>query len=284
MIYISSSCISAKKIKDAVLALVQNGLYHIELSGGTDYYTGLQDDLIELKEKFDIHYIVHNYFPPPKQHFVLNLASLDDTIYYNSINHYIQAIELSKKIQSPCLGLHAGFLIDIHKDEIGKKIHYKPIFNKEKAINRFIEAYQILKDIAGDLDLYIENNVFSFSNKQTYKENPFFLTCSEEYLELKKYINFKLLLDVAHLKVSAFTHQLSFIEEFQKLSCVSDYWHLSGNDGKSDQNKALSADTLLQSALNQCSIENLNIVTLETYEELKLIHTDHNFISKCLER
>ena len=66
MIYVSSSCVRADKIKDSVLTLVENGFRNIELSGGTNYYDGFDQDLLELKEKFDINFQCHNYFPPPK--------------------------------------------------------------------------------------------------------------------------------------------------------------------------------------------------------------------------
>jgi len=278
MIYISSTCIPSKNIKEAVLKLVQSGFFNIELSGGTDYYDGLQNDLIKLKEKYNINYIVHNYFPPPKKHFVLNLASLNDTVFYNSLNHCIQAIELAKAIHASYYGIHAGFLIDIHHSEIGKQLSKRSLFDKEKAIYRFVEAYRMLTDISGDLRVYIENNVFSYSNKQTYNVNPFLLTNSDEYFELKKIFDFRFLLDVAHLKVSSFTHEIDFIQEFQILSVVSDYWHLSGNNGRWDQNKSINEDHILLSTVNNCLFP--NTITLEINEELETIKADYKYIEK----
>ena len=75
MIYISSSCVKNTKIKDSVEELATNGFKNIELSGGTEYYDNFENDLLELKDKYNLNYRCHNYFPPPKKHFVLNLAS-----------------------------------------------------------------------------------------------------------------------------------------------------------------------------------------------------------------
>ena len=77
MIYISTACVRHKKISDSVKELAENGFLNIELSGGTDYYEGYIDDLLELQKKYKLNYICHNYFPPPKEHFVLakNIAS-----------------------------------------------------------------------------------------------------------------------------------------------------------------------------------------------------------------
>ena len=94
MIYVSSSCVQHKKIKDSVLDLVSNGFKNIELSGGTEYYDGFEYELLELKDKYSLNYICHNYFPPPKEHFVLNLASQDHEVYTKTLNHLKQAIVL----------------------------------------------------------------------------------------------------------------------------------------------------------------------------------------------
>ena len=44
MIFISTSCVKAKKIKESVKMLVDKGFKNIELSGGTEYYDDLQKD------------------------------------------------------------------------------------------------------------------------------------------------------------------------------------------------------------------------------------------------
>lgn len=51
MIYISSSCVKNKTIKESVQELVDSGFKNIELSGGTEYYDGFEDDLLKLKKK-----------------------------------------------------------------------------------------------------------------------------------------------------------------------------------------------------------------------------------------
>ena len=96
MIYVSSSCVKHNKIKDSVQDLVNNGFRNIELSGGTEYYDGFIDDLIALKKEYSLNYMCHNYFPPPKEPFILNLASLDDDIYARSLNHFKKTIKFLK--------------------------------------------------------------------------------------------------------------------------------------------------------------------------------------------
>ena len=147
MIYISSSCIKSKRIGDAVKLLAKAGFSNIELSGGTNYYSGYIDHLIELKKEYNLSYIIHNYFPPPQKHMVINLASLNNDVYRKSIEHVNRAIELAKKLDIDKIGVHAGFLIDPSINELGKPFASKSLFNKKHAIQRFCDAVKILKMI-----------------------------------------------------------------------------------------------------------------------------------------
>jgi len=218
MIYISSSCVKHKKIKDSIIELVNNGYKNIELSGGTEYYEGFIDDLLELKEKFNLNYLCHNYFPPPTEHFVLNLTSLNDNIYEKSLAHIYKTIELSKNLGALKYGFHAGFFIDIQVTEIGKKLSRNNLFNKNKSIERFCNAFKEIEKQAGEVKLYVENNVYSKSNALTYNgERVLMLTEYEEYEELEKKINLNLLLDIAHLKVSSQTLGLDFTDQLTKM-------------------------------------------------------------------
>ena len=112
MIYVSSSCVKKKRIDDVIKHLADAGIKNIELSGGTDYYDGIEDDLKSLKDVYDLNYACHAYFPPHKKPFVINLASCNDKIYQQSINHYVDCIDMLKRIGCNILSIHAGFLIE----------------------------------------------------------------------------------------------------------------------------------------------------------------------------
>lgn len=283
MIYVSSSCVKHNKIKDSVQELVDNGFKNIELSGGTQYYDGFEDDLLELKNKYTLNYICHNYFPPPKKHFVLNLASLNENIYTNSFEHIKKAIKLSKKLGAKKLGFHAGFFIDIKVSEIGKKISKASLYDKNKAIQKFCKGFNELKQFAGDLNLYIENNVFSSTNYQTYKgENFFMLTNSYDYNKLKEEINLNLLLDVAHLKVSSRTLGLNFESELSTMLKNSNYIHISDNDGLHDLNNSLTKDSELINLLKNTDLTNKDF-TLEIYDSINKIQDTYEILYEVIQ-
>jgi len=272
MIYISTACVKHNSIKDSVLELVQQGYKNIELTGGTKYYDGYENDLLELKEKYNLNYLLHNYFPPPKKHFILNIASLNDDLYQKSIEHCLSAVALCKLLGSKKFAIHAGFLIDFTPEEAGKKITLRKVNNRKEAIERFSRAWEIIVEAAGDdVTLYIENNVHSQTNYKTYEGiNPFLMTDYDGYLELMEKINFTVLLDLAHLKVSCHSLNLNFVSQSRQLMQETDYFHLSGNDGLHDQNYGITHDMDIIRFLENCDFFGKTF-TLEVYNGLDSI-------------
>ncbi|PHR53354.1 MAG: xylose isomerase [Arcobacter sp.] len=282
MIYISSACVKHKKIKDSVQDLVDNGFKNIELSGGTEYYEGFDNDLLELKDKYNLNYVCHNYFPPPQEHLVLNLASLNDDIYQKTFEHLKKAIVLSERLGGKKFGFHAGFFLDIKVSEIGKKISKNNLFDKKEAFNRFCKGFKSLQQFSNNVELYIENNVFSSTNAKTYKhENIFMLTNYIEYKNLKNKIDFNLLLDVAHLKVSSKTLGLNFEQELIGMINDSNYIHISDNDALHDLNNCLRNDSSLVELLKDQELKNKDF-TLEIYDGMKSIKDTHSILQDIL--
>lgn len=277
MIYISSACVKFNKISESINFLAKHGFKNIELSGGTEFYDNIEKDLLELKNKYNLSYFIHNYFPPPENHFVLNLASLDDEIFNKTINHFTKAINLAKKIKAKKIGLHAGYFIDPSINELGKNFSTLKKINKSKAIKRFCLGYNRLKNLTDKIDIYIENNVISEKNFNVYNDNPFMLTNYNEYIDLKEKIDFPLILDIAHLKVSCNTLKLNFNKEFELFINKSDYLHISDNNGKQDQNKSLSGNSKIFNLLKKINL-NKKIITLEIYDNINKIRESYNLL------
>ena len=282
MIYISTSCVKNTKIKDSVQELAENDFQNIELSGGTEYYENFENDLLELKDKYSLNYRCHNYFPPPKKPFVLNLASLNDETFQMSFDHLEKVIALSNRLGADKFAFHAGFFIDIRLSEIGKKLSRDNLFDKKEAVERFCNAYDVIKRKAKNVSLFIENNVFSKTNADTYDgENPFMMTNFDEYKSLKEKINFNLLLDIAHLKVSSKTLRLDWEEEFENMMSVSSYIHVSENDGFHDLNNQLTKSSSLLAMLEQSDTKNKDF-TLEIYDGMDAIKKSYKVLSEVV--
>ncbi|MBG15668.1 MAG: hypothetical protein CL853_04875 [Crocinitomicaceae bacterium] len=280
MIYISTSCIKKSKIADAVLELIKNGFQNIELSGGTKYYDGWLEELMDLKGKYNLNYLVHNYFPPPKDAFVFNLASLDNEIASKSIQHAKKAIDTASILEAKKVGFHAGFLINIPVNQIGKKIKAQDLYNKELSLKTFIENYHeiLLYCTKKNIKLYLENNVLSKENLKNFKTNPFFLVKSQEISFFKNHLkSFNYIFDYAHSYVSSTSLKLNESIEFDNFINQTDYLHISDNDGYSDLNNSIKKGSPIYKHL----CENPPIdktVTLEIYEDISQIKKTYNWL------
>lgn len=275
MIFISSACVKADTIKDAVKTLCDAGFTRIELSGGTHYYDDYAADLIDLQKRYGLTYICHNYFPPAPQPFVLNLASLDDKVFERTYKHLEMLIDFSRQVQAPRAGFHAGFFLDMDAHEVGDRLRRRDLYAREACIERFCEAVKRLVQCAGDVELYVENNVVSQGNLESFcGENMFMLTSYDDVVELQKRIDYKLLLDVAHLQVSARSLGLDFASQLKALMPLSDYVHCSDNDGLSDQNRPLARDSLLFRSLQGYCLRD-KTVTLEIYDTIDALKNSY---------
>ncbi len=282
MIFVSASYVKHDKLKDLLEEFALNGFKNIELSGGTRYYERYKEDLMKLKHKYNLNYLLHNCFLPPKNDLVLNLASLNDETYKNTLLHYENAISLSRVLGAKKFSFHAGYFIDLSVEELNKKIKLRELYDSEQAIKRFCEGYNFLKEKAGDIELYIENNVLSDSNAKIFKgQNPFMFTDYKGYEELKSFIDFKLLLDVAHLNVSTNSLNIDFNEQLDMMIPISDYIHLSDNDGLHDQNRCLSNDSAILNILKNYNFSNKTL-TIETRGSISDIKKSQLVVKKAL--
>lgn len=237
MIFVSTGGVKNKTAYDEGIELINSGVPAIELSGGM-HMEGLMTKLKTLKSYAELR--LHNYFPPPSVPFVFNLASKQNDVARKSIDHVIQAINISSELEIPFYSFHAGFLLDPAPSELGKKIQKRNVYNREESMELFLTRVNGLSEIARSkgVGLLVENNVLSRNNYMEFKSNPLLMVCMDEcrYVMENTPKNVNLLLDVAHLKVSANT--LNF-DPVKFLDCCASWiksYHLSDNDGKRDSN------------------------------------------------
>ena len=273
MIYVSSSCIKKNRISEVIRQMAEAGVRNIELSGGTDYYEGIEQDLKALKEMYQLQYACHAYFPPPKNPFVVNLASCNDEIYRRSIEHYNNCIELLKRINCDVLSVHAGFLVEISTEEIGRKVKRTVIYNENEAYSRFCYAYEgIAKRCRKEnIRLYLENNVLSRENYEEFgQHNYFMMTDYRSIMRMKEQIDFNLLLDLGHLYVSSNTLELNYEQECSLLKEYVRWLHISENNGICDEHRPLKKDSTILNQFYNLYQGTLN-VTLEITGETEAI-------------
>lgn len=262
MIFVSTGGQRNKTATETALDYYSHGIANVELSGGV-FSPTYESDLLALPG--DMVLQVHNYFPPTAQPFVFNLASCDPATAESSLKHAREAIRLAVVIRRPVFSFHAGFRIDPRVSELGKELAPRRLVDRSKALKLFSERIALLADEAkhAGVELLIENNVLSAGNLTTYGEDPLLLTQPEEISEFMERApaNVALLLDVAHLKVSAKTFGFDLSQAHEQLKPWIRAYHLSDNDGTADSNDPVTEASWFWEYL----IRGLDYYSLEVY-------------------
>lgn len=281
-IYVSSACISESDLWSNLASLSDAGFKAIELTGGIAYQADVVPSITDYLSVPGRSFQFHNYSPCPEEHFVLNLASLDQDTYNRSLSHAQRTLGLTRQLGLSRYAVHAGFYIPVRTQELGKRISKRELYDRDKCMQKFVDTLKQLYQEYPD-ELYIENNVVSAANYEEYNENPFMLTCAKEYFELKEQLPaMKLLLDLAHLKVSCKTLGLDFPEEARILCQETDYIHISDNDGYADTNQGVIPGSDMADLLGELPLAS-KVVTLEVYSGLQDVNTTYQIIQSFTE-
>lgn len=261
MVYVSTGYIRNMSAAQYALSLYSSGIKNIELSGG-----GHSDDyLSELRQlPSDLEFQIHNYYPPPSKPFVLNLASGDSEIARRSIAHIKTAMQVVREFKLSSYSLHAGFLIDPSPSSLGGILESSCIMSRDEGLSNFFSNIELcLNDLPDGSVLLIENNVLNKKTLHHYGTNPLLLVDPYEIIEFLSKLpsNVRLLLDVAHLKVSASTLGFDLHEAHKLLTPFIGAYHLSENDGSVDSNDKVMETSWFWEGL----VPDLAHYTLEVY-------------------
>jgi sugar phosphate isomerase/epimerase len=228
---------------DWIIDVVRENGWWLEFSSGLPYRDGMEEIFLNANcVRF-----AHNYFPAPKDPFVLNLASLNPAISKRSREHCEYVLRLTSKVGSPFYSLHAGFCLDPDPKELGHQLKLVMDHPREDHFSSFIGELEHLSAIAGKLGvkIVIENNVIAKRNLLLDGRNPLLGASAAELLRILESVegkNLGLLIDTGHLKVSAKTLGLNLTDEIEKLRGHVIAFHHSDNDGIEDTNFPISDD------------------------------------------
>jgi len=276
MIFISSCYIKKNKISDILKNSFINNIENLEITAGTNFYQNINDDLTKYLKKKKINFRFHNYFPPPKKHFFINLASNNDKIRSASIEITKKIIDTSCRFNSKIVGIHAGFLYDINPTN--KKPVSRNILDLNEGIKLFTKSYLKIKKYADKkkIKLYLENNVLDKYNFKFFNNKiPLLLLTYNDYLFFKKKLNINILLDVGHLKVTCKTLKLDFEKQLLDLSNNTDYLHLSDNDGIKDSNSEIKTNSKMYKYMKKIKNfkkKNLTVEVIGLNQSLKTLN------------
>lgn len=273
--YVSSLAFLGKSIQEVDQLAFTNGL-KIEFSSTFVPQKSLIKDYYSLK----VERLPHNYFPPPIDPFVLNLASRNEVNRKRSIRHCISGLQLAKNSGGKYFSAHAGFCIEPRPEELGTKIIQGEIEDRELNWNLFVQSCNIIEKRACEMNMVflIENNVLAPFNVRRDKRVPFLCVDPNEIKKLFETINsnnFGFLLDTAHLKVSANTLSFDLNEALDLISPYIFYIHHSDNNGLEDTNNPIYDDYWFlpkmfkfQEVIHVLEVRDQNIENIKRQQEL----------------
>ena len=270
MVYVSTSCLKnptnvIKVLQEYEKANIEN----VELGSVHTFFN------VKKLKQFNLNFIIHSYFPPPKTKLIFNLASQNKNILKRSIKLAQDAINLCCEIESPLYTFHAGFTVDPQK--LGVRFSQKNMVKKETSLKTFVESVNHVIDYAKNrgIKIAMEPNVVQKFNLTNNKNELLLFADLDEIKQFSKIFKNKdvgILLDLGHTAVTS--HWLNFDKNKFVKSCLNKTFavHVSNNNGKQDQHKSLTKNCWQTSQLKL--FKNIPI-TLETMN-LDINKIQHN--------
>lgn len=249
-VFVSTGSLSGRPA-ESVGRLLEDEVEFIELSGGVPHL-GLEQSIKDLSDR--AHLQLHNYFPPADPPFVFNLASRNDAIRSRTLQAMQRAIEFSAELGAERYSMHAGFLVDPPMSFLGNTWKSLERTDVHEAESIFAGSVTELRELANALGirLLIENNVLTVGTRDQCGDDVLLMTTQDQITTVMEQIpeDVGLLLDVAHLKVTAMTMGVEPLEALRDLSTYTKGYHLSDNDGRSDSNGPVTAESWFWPALD----------------------------------
>lgn len=266
-------------ISDTLILMIERNVKNIEIASFHPYEKYLEELLKEYSKKINL--LIHNFTPPDKENFIINLSSRHSGIRKKTSDFIKNGIILTKELGADYFSFHAGFRVDWipHK----YIYRYQSQTTNKKAMDIFIEEIDDILDIAEEEKIHIgiENHCSIKENRDNlilYDINDWqklFNELSSNYLHLH--------LDLGHLKVSASENNFNkdtFIKRFgNKVMGM----HIHDNVGiKMDSHSPFKIDDFWLTNSHFKQLKNLKYSILETitWGDMNLINNMINGLEK----
>lgn len=245
-VYISTGAFKTRELAPILQSCLEHGIHDLELSSGTQFQEGLRDVVLRYHRE-PMRYLVHNYFPPHRDPFVLNLAATQEATLRRSREHCQAAIALAAEVGAPFYSVHAGAAMHARPEDLGRPQTHLVHQEVDKAYEIFVESAAMLARCAASkgLGLLIENHVVAPFNLIEGENRFLFASTAKDILRFIADVGepaLGILLDVGHLKVTAASLGFDARRLIEEVAPHIRAFHLSDNDGKSDQNLAFGAE------------------------------------------
>ena len=233
-VFASTACLDANRsLWDLLDDYQEVGIDAVEL--GTARLDTCERLADRLRER-PLSYALHNYFPPPADPFVLNLASGDAEVGARSVAFVASSLELASELGAPFYAVHGGFAADpVDRGPAGLSFPGEPPAPEavDEATHRYQERLGLLAGRASELGvlLLVENNVCTRENRGKLLHQT-----TEDLRDLADAVpGIGLLVDTGHLNVTATTFGFDRERFVRMLAPCIGCFHVHDNDGSVDR-------------------------------------------------
>ena len=279
-IYTSTVCLAnTEPVLERIKRYQAYGINAIELGGGVS----VDSESLEKLPSLGLNLLLHNYFPPAKDSFYLNLSSPDKIIYQRSIDYILENIQRSGDWGAKLYSFHAGFITDpVGANEKGLIFSTPPATHTETeaAIERFAQSLIpiIQKAILHNVTVAIENNVCRSEHR-----GRLILQTAEEFLDLFQRVSdpkLGVLIDTGHVDITAQTFNFEAKQFIETLRPFIKAFHISQNDGHTDLALPLDASNPVLQILKTFDVP---IVNEAHFEHIDSLATHFHWLKQELE-
>jgi sugar phosphate isomerase/epimerase len=265
-VFISSAAFKGSTCREVVSALRANGFHHIELTAGLPLAKESLPYLVDASEGGSS-FLVHNYFPQPEVPFVLNLASDDEETLRLSLSLCKTAIEICRDLKAPFYSVHSGFCFHAEPTDLGKEQSQLRGIPRQRAEEIFLASLDQLVQFGSRLGIRvaIENNVVTQRNA-VENGSRYLGVYARELNRISEQTGVKILLDVAHVKVTAKSLGFSAAEFIYEVAPNVEAVHLSDNNGEGDTNDPITEGAWFWEPLTSSGLASVPWV-LEVYNQ-----------------
>lgn len=273
--YISSTFVKDNTpFKDVLSLLNRHKIYSVEI--GSNHLYEENYDYIKQYKEFD--FLIHNYFPIPRENLVINIASQNKNLRDKSVDHIFKSIDFCHEIDSRLYTFHPGFLTDPGGSNLFRS-NYD--FQWDKQLLKSTNYKKSFDNMLFSLEKIIKYSkerkvVISIETEGSFtKKDHLLMQKPEEYIGLFHRFNPEDLgvnLNIGHLFLASKAFKFS-IEDF--IDLTANYivaFELSHNDGLEDQHLPLQdngwywsyiLDRRFENAYKILEFRNQSIETIE---------------------